>query len=61
MPKMLTGGDEEAPETEAGDQKPDDSNQELLKKIRGLLEFGEDLEKAAILRRLAEIEKEMAA
>ncbi|QHI68456.1 tyrosine-type recombinase/integrase [Tichowtungia aerotolerans] len=61
MPKMLTGGGEEAPETEAEDQKSDDSNQELLKKIRGLLEFGEDLEKDAILRRLAEIEKELAA
>lgn len=61
MPKMLTGGGEDAAEIEAEDQQSDDSNQELLKKIRGLLEYGEDLEKDAILRRLAEIEKELAA
>ena len=61
MPKMLTGGGEEVPETEAEDQKSDDSTQELLKKIRGLLEFGEDLEKDVILRRLAEIEAQLAA
>jgi integrase len=61
MPKMLTSGNEEVPKTEDGDQKSDDSSQELLKKIRGLLEFGEDLEKDAILRRLAEIEAQLAA
>ena len=61
MPKMLTGGQEAEvavteppPEAMAG-------KEELLKKIRGLLEYGEDLEKAVILRRLAEIEQEMAA
>lgn len=61
MPKMLTGGNGEAPGKAAKDQKADDSNQELLQKIRGLLEYGGDLEKDAILRRLAEIEKELAA
>ena len=63
MPKMLTAG--EMPEdrdqkTEDGAQKPNENTQEMLQKIQGLLEYGKDMEKAAILRRLAEIEQEIA-
>jgi integrase len=62
MPKMLTGGEKSEDgdqKTENGEQKPDENMQKMLKKIQGLLEYGEDMEKAAILRRLTEIAKEM--
>jgi integrase len=60
MPKMLTGGqtseDEDLKiEAVAGKEK------DALKTLRWLLKHGEDLEKKAILRKLAEIESEMAA
>jgi integrase len=58
MPKMLTGGEDQKTEEEA--QKPNENTQEMLQKIQGLLEYGKDMEKAAILRRLAEIEQEIA-
>ncbi|QHI69875.1 tyrosine-type recombinase/integrase [Tichowtungia aerotolerans] len=62
MPKMLTGGQEaEVAVTKPPPEAMAGKEEELLKKIRGLLEYGEDLEKAAILRRLAEIEAQLAA
>jgi hypothetical protein len=60
MPKMLTGGEQSDQKSEDGAQKPNENTQEMLKKIQGLLEYGKDMEKAAILRRLAEIEQEIA-
>jgi len=64
MPHMLTGGEKSEDgdqKTENREQKPDENMQKMLKKIQGLLEYGEDMEKAAILRRLTEIAKEMTA
>ena len=62
MPKMLTGGSERQ-KSEDEDQKSEavKSNESSLKTLRWLLKHGEDLEKTAILRKLAEVEKGMAA
>ncbi len=56
MPKMLTGGQK----SEVGDQKSGKEDNPL-KTVRWLLKHGEDLEKSAILRKLAEVEQGMAA
>jgi hypothetical protein len=68
MPKMLTGGEQSDQKSEDGDQKTGNSDQKTdagdqmpLKMVRWLLKHGEDLEKAAILRKLAEIEPMIAA
>ncbi len=63
MPKMLTGGEmseDGGQKSEVGDQKSGKEDNPL-KTVRWLLKHGEDLEKAAILRKLAEIELGMAA
>jgi integrase len=64
MPKMLTSGNEEQSDkgTEAQSAEAAQGKEEsTLKTLRWLLKHGEDLEKKAILRKLAEIEAEMAA
>jgi integrase len=67
MPKMLTEGTGREQKSEDGCRRTEDGdrksevNKKSLDTLRWLLKHGEDLEKTAILRKLAEIEKEMAA